>query len=95
MENNLTPKQALENLYELASPYNKPDLYSANNNYQIIEQALTDYEKQKQILEVLKEKRVDIDLVNSTDSVDFYNYKVFRWQKLTENEFNLIKEWLR
>lgn len=59
-----------------------------------IDDIVDEIKEYKQVLEVLYNKRVDIDLVNSSSSVDFYNHKAFRWQKLTETEFDLIKEWL-
>lgn len=53
------------------------------------------YKKQNQILEVLKNKRVDIDLVNKVDSAKSYNCYCREYDnELTETEFILIKEWL-
>ena len=66
-----------------------------------IEKALTEYEKQKQILEVLKNKQVNIRRAillrkNYQDYLENYG-NIFEdvEPKLTETEFNLIKEWLK
>lgn len=99
----MTPEEALKHLQLLA---NVNDNYTGDDDCaEIIEQALTEHEKQKQILEVLKEHFVNRD--NDTSGLYFekhigyyepyYQIKLKDGIKLTftETEFNLIKEWLK
>jgi len=52
-------------------------------------------EKDLKILEIIKKKRVNVDNVYWCKDVKQYNIMQFGIEKdLTEEEFNLIKEWL-
>lgn len=110
MENKMTPKQALEKIK--TQPINVGNEKSTlgkefDYSFKIIDQALTEYEKQTQILEVLKNKGVDIDYLNYCiqfckkhkekiiRAFVYYNQTSPNRLKLTEEEFNLIKEWLK
>ena len=54
-----------------------------------------DYEKQIQVLEILKKKQVNLQLMTSCTTYKEYNFCIFLAQyALTPTEFNLIKEWL-
>lgn len=94
MKDETTPEQALEELEE------KAKLLICNDGYvcdlvKPIYQALAEHEKQKQILEVLKNKTVDINLLCFATSVEQYNKHELCKYYLTKNEFDLIKEWLK
>ena len=112
MENKMTPKEMLERVkilkHSTACCICK---YYKNGNcedkkscfWKDLEQALTEHEKQTQILEVLKNKRVDIYDFNKIVSKNcdnltklfLYNEKRRIESKLTACEYKLIKEWLK
>ena len=100
-------KQSKEN--EKHFPYCDGCLYcSGNENYKIIEQALNEGGKAKEILEIIKKKNVqlrqfkDCLLYNETDEQALADYNKhfgydddgYHSNELTQTEFNLIKEWL-
>ena len=113
MKNKMTPKQLLDRLvYAIKHEVNYYSQFNQsepiiNQDYKIVEQTLTEYEKQKQILEVLKNKGVDIDYLNYCiqfckkhkekiiRAFVYYNQTSPNRLKLTKEEFNLIKEWLK
>ena len=117
-ENKMTPKQALEELRKECNAQffdeNGKKWYTTGKHLDyrcnIIDQALTEYEKQKQILEVLKSKKVNVhffidDIVEYNRPYETYvlyfrkpikiDFVIVSEELLTETEFNLIKEWLK
>ena len=54
----------------------------------------SDNEKQTELLKVLKNKKVDIWIVDLSNNVKEYNNSAI-YEKLTKIEFDLIKEWLK
>ena len=102
MENKLTPKQALQvlnrNLFDLSiNPYAYKNFEEKNESFDIVEQALTELEKQTQILKILKSKKVHFQIIKRCGTVQEYNQWVFlkEFAPLAEEEFNLLKEWLK
>lgn len=50
-------------------------------------------EKSLKALEIIKEKYVNVDLLSDVDSLEEYNSEImWSYQRLTEEEFNLLKE---
>lgn len=47
-----------------------------------------------EILELLKSKHVDIDELKEDDNVVTYNMSMMKKDRLSEEEFKLLKEWL-
>ena len=71
--------------------------HSVKAYYRTSERFLKIFEKKDQLLKVLKNKKVDIFLVDITDCVEEYNELLGGNRKkypLTEEEYNLLKEWL-
>lgn len=67
--------------------------------YKEIMSALERKEKLEKVWNIVKEKNPRLSLIKSmikTNSVDFDNYNcaVFSYERLTETEFNLLKEML-
>lgn len=60
-----------------------------------IKQALLKAEKLEKVLEIIKEKYVAIFWVKESKSVDEYNYGTGETMKLTQQEFDLLKEVLK
>ncbi len=104
MENKMTLLDKLWVICEHAGYSDIPYEFCKNDHIyeKEIKEALIEYEKQTQILEVLKNKKVDIedlfyDIEIACDVVEalkYYNINKISERKLTLNEFNLIKEWL-
>ena len=62
--------------------------------YQVIEKALIQKAKQGKILDILKKKEVDIDWLKVSDSICKYNFGFTYEHQLTQEEYDLLKEWL-
>lgn len=61
----------------------------------IIKQALLKAQEQEKVLEIIKEKNVDILLIKNKDNVNQYNeYIEDEDDRLTEEEFDLVKRWV-
>ena len=54
----------------------------------------TSIEKDLEILELLKSKHVDIAELKEDDNETIYNMSMMNQDRLTEEEFKLLKEWL-
>lgn len=48
--------------------------------------------KQKKVLEIIKNKIVDVILLKSIENVERYNERVYTHRQLTEEEYDLLKE---
>ena len=93
--------EALDRLYKC----NDDDytLGYRQHDYKLLQLALTTKSKKEQALEIIKEKEVDVNLLNIRHSAETYNddyYKIHysydvAGYLLTEEEFNLIKEVLK
>ena len=100
----MTPKEALEaikHIYYYDENINNGEHINIDldeickEELDIIDQALTEHENQKQILEVLKIKVVAKERAKNCEDVNAYNnYVLPPFSQLTETEFNLIKEWI-
>lgn len=63
------------------------------NCFNIIKQALIEMQKQEKILEIIKERRVDIYCFLRCNTVEEYNDECFcRNDILTQKEFDLLKK---
>lgn len=70
-----------------------------SNEINIIEAELKRLEEQDEILRIIKKKKVDVDLFytiiedeNQTDKLWSYNYFQAEKNKLTQSEFDLLRE---
>ena len=90
---NANPSEALEcleNWYNTQSP--KTKMYEYELHYRIIKQALIKAQEQEKIL---KEKKVELMSLYLSSSAEEYNNQFVRDEnKLTQNEFELLKRWL-
>lgn len=74
------------------------DRIFVNGSFDIIKTALgrLNYSERKlKVLEIIKEKRIDVDLFIDTSScggLEEYNEYCCNWAKLTQEEYNLLKE---
>ena len=48
--------------------------------------------KKLEALEIIKEKRVNVHLLILSNSLEKYNYKILPYRKLTQEEYDLLKE---
>ena len=59
---------------------------------------MLDYQDQKRVLEIIKEKSIDVDFLKHVfkfnQKLEEYNNFVEEYQKLTQEEFELLKRWL-
>lgn len=106
MSKELTPLEALDKLYDYALG---KGTYSYGVCYNIIETELKRLEKQDKILRIIKEKDVFVwgfrnrhnEVKNGELTYDFYlkhcgyYHSGFNWKKLTEQEFDLLKEYFK
>jgi len=97
---NSNPSQALEcleEMWELSCDSRKPEygLYGTIKNYILKSQ------EQEKVLDVIKKKKVNIDLLYASSSVEQYNDELVilygMWfvkdRQLTEEEFDLLKRY--
>ena len=49
--------------------------------------------EQERVLEIIKEKNVNIAVLKNSPDLKYYNYHVSDWRKLTQEEFDLLKRW--
>jgi hypothetical protein len=91
------PSEALECLHKVASKVELADCddyWEVRNAYAKVEQALLKAEKLEKALEIIKNKDVDIRVLNESDNVEMYNEISLR-PHLIESEFEFIKEMLK
>lgn len=92
-----TSKEALDNLVHCKSitrckECKHKNLCTMERDYIIINREL-------KVLEIIKNKRVNVNtlvssIIGAINPLDFYNEKVGLNLKLTQQEFDLLKEWL-
>lgn len=87
----------IEALDKLLDGYSKG--MAGRSYYDIVREALIKSEKEHRYLEILKKNRVDIESFYTTFIDNAYNYKFYEISygtygkyKLTEEQFNLLKE---
>lgn len=74
------------------------DYFELKDKYDQLEGSFEDIEEcsalEHQVIAIIREKRVDVDLLMISSNVDIYNLNVNKIEKrkLTEQEFNLLKE---
>ena len=101
----MTAKEALENIKDILDDYfegiNPTEKLVAYCYVKDIETALNRLEELEKVLKIIKEKDVNIVLFKDAiryfnDELDYYNANVMdNHRKLTETEFNLLKEYLK
>lgn len=60
--------------------------------FKTIKQDLIKAQKEHKALDIIKEKKVNILLLELTENVDEYNERIVPNGRLTDEEFNLLKE---
>ena len=98
------PSEALEAIYRIIAhtEYDNDSSYGYlkfENDCKLIEQYILKAQEQEQVLEIIKEKNVDIWLVNSCFTVEQYNFSIIKIGNsnvftLTPEEFDLLKRWV-
>lgn len=68
--------------------YDRTDLYGIEE----YRKSLDTIEKSLKALEIIKEKRVNIHLLILSDSLEKYNFNLLPYRKLTQEEYDLLKE---
>lgn len=89
----MNAKEALEKLCKnnVINVYDNDD----KEEVEIIEIALNRLEELEKVLKIIKEKKVDCFILPYQKSVEQYNSYACNYIKLTEAEFNLLKEYLK
>ncbi|MBO7692352.1 MAG: hypothetical protein J6T10_06925 [Methanobrevibacter sp.] len=97
----MTNKELLENVIIDCEYYGKDKATIDKETLESIKKELEEKEKQDKILKLIVEKQIDVKLVVWAGvNVEAYNVKVraekdYWWrEELTQDEFDLIKEWL-
>lgn len=96
----MTPKEALRILKDLVNE-NTVIGDCERECLEVIEKELNQKEKQEKLLKLLKNKKVDLHLVDDilNDGIPRYDVKTYNFcynmRYLTKDEFDLIKRWLR
>lgn len=86
MKKSMTSKEALNDLRERIT---HPEYFGKNemlNELAIIEKDL-------EVLELLKSKHVDIAELKEDDNANIYNMSMMKQDRLSEEEFKLLKGW--
>ena len=95
---NANPSEALEQIKTLKG-FNQVELNNdknVNKSLNTIKQALIKAEEMKKVLEIIFEKDVDMYSLRRCKTSEEYNehFAIDEYQKLTEEEFNLLKRYL-
>ena len=91
-------KQALLKAQEQDFNYNKIVIPFLNELAIILgindmDEMLDKIKEQKKVLEIIKEKNVDVRILSMATNLEYYNEKVLNCQQLTEEEFELVKRY--
>ena len=90
---NANPSEALECLDKLLDGYSKG--MAGRSYYDTIKQALLKAQEQEKVLSIMFTKTVSIFQLSCCKNVDEYNDLKFNDnEKLTKDEFDLLKRWL-
>lgn len=98
---NANPSEALEDLKELHKLAYDIDVWKIEDIVQSlhIKQALQKAQEQEKILNIIKEKNVDMYMLNDLGTFEEYNEWVLKkygtYYQLTQEEFDTLKRWLR
>ena len=102
---NANPSEALRELENLGTHgieyrepfelgFTKSMPFKSTKEFKIIKQALIKAQEQEKVLSIIKEKNVDFDTLTDSEALDDYNSKMnWSYRRLTEEEFNTLKEW--
>jgi len=95
---NANPSEALECLDKIAKQIEldeDTDYWEIRNAHKTVENALLKAQEEHKALEIIKENKIEMALFNDSKTVEDYNHNR-NWgaNELTEEEFNLLKEWL-
>lgn len=97
---NSSPSKALESLEDIYT-FSEDTIYQFEKEYDTIKQALLKSQEQEKVLEIIKKKKINIDLLYASSSVEQYNDELViiygMWfvkdRQLTEEEFDLLKRY--
>lgn len=100
----INEKQEIQNKHKIfiESPETNKTISEQCNT---IKQALLKAQEQKRVLNIIKEKNVDVYILKTCINLEHYNSEIRRknqnntysyeiWYELTEEEFSTLKEWL-
>ena len=95
----MTPKEAVDAMFSAFVPLKEEHLLTIDEfaeRRKIVLEALDQKAKQAKILDMLKNKVVNLDWVKQIEDCDEYNYKgsFHDLDMLTQEEYDLLKEWL-
>ena len=100
---NSKPSEALEYLEEITNPVIQMNSYRGNNKSSqtieyikkvaTIQQSLIKAQEQEKVLEIIKEKTVNILLLELAENVDEYNERIVPNGQLTQDEYHLLKRY--
>ena len=88
--------EALKNIKrEAGTPYFSTlyDIDMWHEDFATVENALKDKEKQDEILQIIKEKSVNVWWLGTCENINDYNFSRFSGVPLTQQEFDLLKEY--
>ena len=115
---NAKPSEALRELENLGTHgieyrepfelgFTKSMPFKSTKEFKIIKQALLKAQEQEKVLEIIKEKRIDLQLIRIADNVEWYNKEyIYRHEieylnrdevltyQISQEEFDLLKRWL-
>ena len=96
---NANPSEALEELEKFTDFYDTRYNRVCINAHDTIKQTLIKAQEQEKILSIIKEKRVDMFILESVSCASVYNatlekdfYKVDNYRFLTDEDFDSLKE---
>ena len=98
---NANPSEALECLEKIKDGFGcDMAYYDLNLEYETVEQALLKAQEQEKVLSIIKEKKVDvcelkICIDEYDDSLYQYNKRNIEQFKLTPEEFDAVKRWVK
>ena len=86
----MTGIEALEDIILYLNASEPKGLYC--ENIETIQQALLKAEKEHKVLEIIKDKLVDVFKLYNCKTIEEYNQAQYRDCMITKEEFNLLKE---
>ena len=103
---NANPSEALKWLEHTGEQWAEQGLnddvvqYKETQSYREIKQALLKSQEQEKVLEIIKKKNVNVNklkdmiIFEKENALNKYNEKTYLYDKLTQEEFDLLKRWL-
>ena len=93
---NANPSKAMECLEELHHQLYGDTLDIDRSRFALpIKNALLKAQEQKKVLEIIKEKYVEIYILLKSKNVEQYNFNIRFGKQLTEEEFDLLKRYFK